>query len=143
MDRASGCPGGLDMGVIPVTAPDHDQAERLMGFDRFETDGEHRVYGIRGEGAHREVLPTGLLAWQALGLLAAQLAEAQEDFKETRELLDFKQRCLDSAQRALSEAHSLRWLLGLESHLDEEPQSREDAHRNLDKLLDSSGGAER
>jgi hypothetical protein len=39
---------------------------------------------------------------------------------------------------ALTEAHSLRWLLGLDTHEDEEPQSREDSHRNLDKLLDTA-----
>ncbi len=37
---------------------------------------------------------------------------------------------------ANTDLHSLRWLLGLDTHDGEQPQSRSECHRNLNVLLD-------
>ena len=42
------------------------------------------------------------------------------------------------AEQEATRHHSLRWTLGLDTHPGEEPQSREDSHRNLDALLDQA-----
>jgi hypothetical protein len=65
----------------------------------------------------------------------------REGPKRTMELLAELERVTVALREEATMHHSLRWSLGLDTHPDEEPQSREDSHRNLDALLALAGGA--
>ena len=52
------------------------------------------------------------------------------------EHLERLERERDEAREVFTKQHSILWLLGLDTHEGEEPSSRENAHSNLDALLD-------